>query len=343
MKVDRSGLPGAARRGMTRRQWLRVGCAGGAWVAWAAAGQPPPAVARLRRVGVLEVTPESARVRATVVRAMNELGWAEGRNVEYLWASADGDETRLDALARELVAGGAEVLATSAAVATRALQRATPTVPIVMVNVVDPVGNGFAASLVRPGGNITGLTNQQQDLLAKQAELLRQLLPTARRVAFVFNEKNPAFAAYRGAMAQAAAANRFEPVLVTVRSRDQIAAALQHLRGSGVQGAVMAADPLFTTTADTWNEQFAALKLPVIFGQRLHVERGGLLSYGTNFTDNWRHAARYVDRLLKGARAAELPIEQPTRFDLVLNLRTARRLGLTVPQALLVRADEVIE
>jgi putative ABC transport system substrate-binding protein len=299
--------------------------------------------AALRRVGVLGAARPDENTRGELRRGMLELGWVEGRNIEYRFANADGQENRLDALAGELIAGGAEVIVTSSAVSTRALQRATKTLPIVMVNVVNPVANGFAASLARPGGNITGLTNQQEDVLGKLVEFLHQLVPQARRIAFAFNENNPSYAAYRLAAQQACSTLGLTALFVDASSGVHLPAAVEQIRAQRAQGVVIAADPLYTAQADAWLELLAPTRLPVVYGQRHHVERGGLLSYGANFNANWRSAARYVDRILKGAQPGDLPIERPTRFELVINLRAARAQGLTVPPALLQRADEVIQ
>jgi putative tryptophan/tyrosine transport system substrate-binding protein len=297
----------------------------------------------LRRIGVLSVTQPEPPARDAFRRAMHELGWVEGRNVEIRYASAEGDESRLDALAAELVASGAEVLVTSSAVSTRALQKATTSRPIVMVNVVNPVANGFAASLARPGGNITGLTNQQEDLIGKQLEVLLQLVPRAQRIGFVFNPRNPNHDAYRVVATSASRRFGVAPLLLQADAAAQLPAVVQQLKAQRAQGVVMPADPLYTTLAEAWIEALAPLRLPVVYGRRYHLDRGGLLSYGTDFVANWRSAARFVDRILKGAPPGELPIEQPTRFELVINLKAARAIGLEVPRALLLRADEVIE
>ena len=301
--------------------------------------------AQMRRVGVLEVAPAASNLsrRAAFKQGMLDLGWVEGRNIEYRFVSAEGQEGRLDALAAELVAARMDVLATSSASSTRALQKATKTVPIVMANVVNPVANGFAVSLARPGGNITGQTNQQQDVLPKLVEFVHQLAPQARRIAFLFNENNPSHGAYREAAQQACAALGMTAILIKASAVGELEPAVARLVGERAQGVVVAADPLYTVQADTLLRLLAPTRLPVVYGIRNHVDRGGLLSYGVNFDAHWRSAAKYVDRILRGDKPADLPIEQPRRFELVINLRTAKALGITIPQSLLLRADEVIE
>jgi putative ABC transport system substrate-binding protein len=299
----------------------------------------------LRHVGVLEVVPEAMTTsgRAALLRALLGMGWVEGRDVRLTFLSAQGQEQRLDALAAQLVNAGAEVIATSSAVSTRALQRATRSVPIVMVFVVDPVGNGFVASLAHPGGNITGLSNQQQDLFAKQAELVAELVPGLRRMAFVLNANNPSHAAYREAARRAGTALGLSATVVSLSLGTQLDSLVQEVDRVRPQAVVVPADPLFTSLSGELVQRLATLRVPTVYGRRIHVAHGGLLSYGSDLDANWRHAARFIDRLLRGARPADLPVEQPTRFELVVNLKTAKALGIKIPQSVLLRADEVIE
>ncbi len=308
-------------------------------LAWAQGTAP------LRRVGVLQVVgePVSLPLRAAFRRGMQELGWIEGRNVEYRFVSAEGQEGRLDALAASLVAARMDVIVTSSAVSVRSLQKATKTIPIVTANVVDPVANGFAASLARPGGNITGLSNQQEDVFPKLVEFLHQLAPKAQRIGFLFNENNPSYAAYREAAYQACAALGLSAILVTASAPAQLAGAVEQVVGQRAQGLVVVADPFYTSRSGMLQQLLQATRLPVVYGLRVHVDQGGLLSYGVNLDASWQRAAKFVDRILKGEKAGELPIEQPTRFELVLNMKTAKSLGLKIPHSILLQATEVIE
>lgn len=299
----------------------------------------------MRRVGVLEVAGAALNPprRNAFKQGMQSLGWRESHNVEYRFVSADGQTSRLDSLAEAMVADKPDVLATASAVSTRALQRATVSIPIVMSNVVDPVGNGFAASLAHPGGNITGLSNQQQDVLPKLVEFAHLLAPQAQRIGFLFNDGNPAYAAYRLVAQQVCAARGVTAVLVTAGSAEQLAGAVAQLQSQRVHSVVVAADPIYTGQAALLVQLLQPTRLPVVYGLRHHVEQGGLLSYGVNIDDAWRMAARYVDRLLKGDKPGDLPIQQPTRFEMVLSIKAAAVSGLNVPVILQLRADEVID
>ena len=326
---------------MSRRDTLVAGALLASRLHWPAHGQE---ISARRRVGVLQVPSAGINVRTEALRqGMRELGWVEGKNVEYLFAFADGDVTRLDALARMLIAQRAEVIVCSSGVSTRALQRATKTIPIVMVTVANPVANGFVASLARPGGNVTGLSNQQEDVLGKLVDLLHELVPAAQRIAVLVNENNPSQAALWAAAQRACAALRLAPTRVVASAPEQLAGAVAQITSQRAQAVVVIADPMYTNELERIHALMLPARLPVAYGLREHVAVGGLLSYGVNFTEQWRHAAKFVDRILNGARPADLPVEQPTRFELVLNLKAARALGITIPRSLLLRADEVIE
>ena len=326
---------------MSRRDTLVAGALLASRLHWPAHGQE---ISARRRVGVLHVPSAGINVRTEALRqGMRELGWVEGKNVEYLFAFADGDVTRLDALARMLIAQRAEVIVCSSGVSTRALQRATKTIPIVMVTVANPVANGFVASLARPGGNVTGLSNQQEDVLGKLVDLLHELVPAAQRIAVLVNENNPSQAALWAAAQRACAALRLAPTRVVASAPEQLAGAVAQITSQRAQAVVVIADPMYTNELERIHALMLPARLPVAYGLREHVAVGGLLSYGVNFTEQWRHAAKFVDRILNGARPADLPVEQPTRFELVLNLKAARALGITIPRSLLLRADEVIE
>lgn len=325
-----------------RRKIALAGLLGGLGAQQIGRGQTGAA---LRRVGVLQVPSEAASAQRDEAfrQGMLELGWVAGKHIEYRYAYADGDVSRLDALARGLIDQKAEVILNSSGASTRALQRATKTTPIVMVNVSNPVGNGFVASLARPGGNITGLSNQQEDVLGKLIELLHELVPSARRLAIVVNENNPSQAVLWAAAQKACVALGLQPIRVPADAPDQLAAAVAHIVNLRAQAAVFIADPMFTSQRDHIHALMMPTRLPAGYGLRDHVLAGGLLSYGVNFDERWRYAAKYVDNILKGARPADLPVEQPTRFELVINLKAAKALGLTIPKTLLMRADEVVE
>ncbi len=327
---------------ITRR---RLALASG--VALLAAHPPARSQSRptLRRVGSLSIASIAASQRFydAFKLGMHDLGWREGHNVEYRFLFADGQVERLDALARELLAQRVEVIVVGPPQAVRAAQRATSTVPIVMANVSNAVGNNFVASLARPGGNITGVTAQNEVVLAKLIELLHEAVPAARRIAVVLNETNPSHAALWAAAQSAAAQLRLIPVRVVVSAPEHLDAAVAQIADARVQAVVVVADGMYITHRAALETLMRGTGLPVAYALREHVLGGGLLSYSADIARNYRYAASYVDKILKGAKPADLPVEQPTHYELVVNLVTARALGITIPQSLMVRADEVIE
>jgi putative ABC transport system substrate-binding protein len=298
-----------------------------------------------RRVGVLGVGSAAAgtRTREAFIQGMQDLSWVEGRNIEYRIAYADGDAGRLDALARSLIEQRVAVIVCGASLAAKAAQRATKSIPIVLCGTGDPVALGFVASLARPGGNITGVGNLGDELLAKQIQILHEVAPHARRVAVVLNQDNPSHALYRGAASRACAALGAEPTFVFAGTPADLAGAVRSIVAQGSHAVAVAADPLYYSERLRLHEMLDSTHLPVAYGQSEHVHAGGLLSYATNYVSNFRAAANYVDKILRGARPGDLPVGQATRFELVINLKTANALGLKIPQSLLLRADEVIE
>ena len=326
---------------ITRRRFSLAG--GTVWLtlhrlAWGQAGANP------RRVGSLSIASRSATVPFydAFKDGMRELGWLEGQNIEYRFLFADGQAERLDSLATELLAQNVEVVVVGPPQAARALQKATVTVPIVMANVSNAVGNRFVASLARPGGNITGITAQNEVVLAKLIQLLHEAAPAAQRIAILLNEGNPSHEAFWSAAQSACRILKLTPLRVVANAPDLIEAAVaQALRGQS-QAIVVVADAMFLTERARLTALVRAAKLPVAYGVREHVLDEGLLSYAADIKRNYRDAATYVDKILKGAKPADLPVAQPTRYELVLNMKTAKALGLTIPQTLLVRADEVI-
>ena len=300
--------------------------------------------AAMRRIGVVTIGSPSAGAADDPFRSgMRDLGWVEGRNIEYRTVYAHGDTRRLDALVGELLAQKVEVIVTSSAVSTRAAQRGTKTVPIVMTFSVDAVGNGFVASLARPGGNITGISNQLEDVFGKLIEHLHTSAPKARRVAFLVNESNPSHAAYWAAAQRTCAKLGLLAQRVTANAPGEFGAAIEHIVAQRAQAVVVHADPVFSAQRGALHDTLRPLTLPAAFSLREDVLAGGLLSYGPDLRASFRHAAKYVDKILKGAKPADLPVEQPTKFELVINLKTAKGLSLTIPPSLLLRADEVIQ
>jgi putative tryptophan/tyrosine transport system substrate-binding protein len=302
--------------------------------------------ATIRRVGILHVGSEAdgAALRAPFKQRMNELGWLEGKNVEYRAVAAAGDANRLDALARELVEQRVDVILAGASLATRAAQRATKTIPIVMAGVGDPVGSGFVASLARPGGNVTGIANQAEELLGKLIQFLHEVAPSARRIAIVLNETNPQAAALNRTAAQSACTALGLTAFWAVASTPvQLAGAVERIVSQRAHAVVVVADPMFVGERLKLQELLRATRLPVACGHRENVVAGGLLGYTSDFVANFRYSAKFVDKILKGANPADLPVEQPTRYELIINLKTARALGITIPRTVMLRADEVIE
>jgi len=272
---------------------------------------------------------------------MSDLGWTEGKNVEYRFVYADGAADRLNALAGELIRQRVEVIGSGTAVATRALQRATKTIPIVMAS-NNPVGNGLVASLAKPGGNITGTATQSDEVLGKLIGILQEVAPGARRIAFVLNEANPNYSAYWSAAQSICAALELGAQRIVASAPAQLDAAVAEIVRQRSQAVVVVADPLYLNERVRLQELIQPTRLPVAYMFREHVVAGGLLSYGVDLVASYRYAARYVDKILKGVKPADLPVEPPTKFELVINLKTTRALGLMIPQPLLLRADEVI-
>ena len=270
---------------------------------------------------------------------MRDLRLAGREEYEYRFVFANGDMDRLDALAGELVGQKVDLILASSPPPTRAAQRATKTIPIVMASVANPVGNGFVASLAQPGGNITGVTNQQEEVLGKRIEILHEVAPGARRIAILLNETSPSYAANWAAAQSACAALNLVSLKVVASTPTQLGAAIEQIVGQRSQAVVVPPDSLYLNERVRLQALMQPTRLPVAYGWREHVVDGGLLSYGPDIVASFRNAAKYADKILKGAKPADLPIEQPTKFDLVINTRTAKLLGLTIPQSLRVQAE----
>ena len=284
---------------------------------------------------------ESQRV-ATFVQRLRELAWIDGRNlaIEYRWA--EGRPERVSEIAAELVRLKVDVIVTSTTPPTLAAKQATTVIPIVFAAVSDPVGTGLVTSLGRPGGNITGLANQIIDTTGKKLELLSEVVPALRRLAIMANVGNPAAVLEMAEVQATARTLGLEVTTLGIRRAEDIAPAFEALKGRA-EALYVCSDILTTTNRVRVNTLALTARLPMMYGVREYVEAGGLMSYGPNFLDLWRRTGDLVDKILRGAKPAEIPVEQPTKFDLVINLTTAKALGLEVPPTLLARADEVIE
>jgi putative tryptophan/tyrosine transport system substrate-binding protein len=323
-----------------RREVITLLGAAAAWPLTAGAQQP----AKLPTIGFLGAATPSARSQwvAAFVQRLRELGWIEGRTVaiEYRWA--EGRNERFAEIAAEFVRLKVDVIVTYATPPVVAAKEVTAVIPIVSAVMGDPVGTGLVASLARPGGNVTGLSNLAPDLAGKRLEMLREVLPGLRTLAILANASNPVSALEVGEVEAAAKALGVDVVTLEIRRAEDIAPAFEALKGRA-HALYVAGDPLMLTTRVRINTLALAARLPATYNQREYVEAGGLMSYAPNFPDLFRRAGDYVDKILRGAKPGDIPIEQPTKFDLVINLTTAKALGVDVPATLLARADEVIE
>jgi putative tryptophan/tyrosine transport system substrate-binding protein len=325
---------------VTRRQLITLLSGAAAWPLAARAQQ----AGKLLTIGFLVAgTPTShGQWVAAFVQRLRELGWIEGRTItiEYRWA--EGRSERFAEIAAELVRRKVDVIVTSATEAIVAAKQATSVIPIVFAAAGDPVGTGLVASLARPGGNVTGLSIQQTDVAAKRLELLREVVPGLQRLAIWANAGSPSNVVEMAEVAATARTLGLEVATPEIRRAEDIAFVFEALKGRA-EALYVCADPLATTNRTRINILAVGARLPTMHGTRDMVEAGGLMSYGPNFPNQFRRTADYVDRILRGAKPGDLPVEQPTKFDLVVNLTTAKALGLEVPSSLLARADEVIE
>lgn len=276
-------------------------------------------------------------------KGMRELGYIEGLSVIVDWRSAEGDAERLPSLARELVRARPEVIVAAQTQAISAAKRASSSIPIVFVATPDPVSSGFVNSLARPGGNLTGLSTAAADIGAKQFEILRSALPRIASVAVLANPTNNASVVVRRMVTSAGMDLKVQTASLDAQSVEEIGEAFAEARRAGVDAVVVAVDGFFIQARALIAEQALRHRLPTMFTQREHAAAGGLMSYGPNIGAQYQRASHYVDRILKGGKAAEMPVEQPSLYELVVNMRTAKALGLAIPQALLTRADEVLQ
>ncbi len=329
---------------ITRRRFTLAGGIGLLVAHPLARGQPG---ATIRRVGWLAFGSEasSAELYAALIQGMRDLGWLEGKNVEYRFVYAHSDVNRMDVLASELIRQKAEVIVTGSAPTARALLRATKTIPIVMANVANPVGNGFVASLAKPGGNITGIANLYDEVLGKLIGVLHEVAPGARRVAILLNESNPVHPVFWAAAQKACTSLNLVALRVVADAPAQLDAAVGEIVRQRSQAVVVVTDGMYLTERAKLQELMQSTRLPVAYALREHVVAGGLLSYGANLAANYRHAATYVDKILKGAKPADLPVEQATKFELVINLQDgkgARHHDPAIAAAARGRGDSVI-
>jgi putative tryptophan/tyrosine transport system substrate-binding protein len=301
---------------------------------------------KVYRIGILAQfgpnVPESARLWDGLLQGLRELGYVEGQNLVVEGRYAEGKYERLPALAAELVRLPVDVIVTPAPPTSEAARRATSTIPIVLTNHPDPVGSGLATSLGRPSGNVTGLSSLAPQLLGKQMELLKEAMPRRPRVAVLSNPTNPFHARSVTELDFAARSLGFGLRVLEAQAPSDFAGAFSAMTNETV-GALIITDPMFFGERARIAELALKHRLPMITAQRDYVEAGGLMAYGPDVRYQFRRAATYVDKILRGARPGDLPIEQPTKFELVINLKTAKALGLTIPQSVLLRADEVIQ
>jgi putative ABC transport system substrate-binding protein len=316
---------------------------GGAAAAWPLAARAQQA-GKLPTIGFLgqSTRPAASEWVAAFVQRLRELGWIEGRTItiEYRWA--DGREERSPELAAELVRLKVDIAVTSGTLAVMALKHATSAIPIVFATAGDPVANNLVASLARPGGNATGLSILSADLAGKRLELLREVVPNLRRLAIMGNIGNPFAVLELGEVQAAAGKLGLEVDTLEIRSAQDIAPAFEVLK-TGADALYVCIDALTNANRIRINILAAGARLPTMHGYRDYVEAGGLMSYGANIPNQFRRSADYVDKILRGAKPGDIPVEQPTKFDFIVNLTTAQALGLSLSSTLLARADEVIE
>jgi putative ABC transport system substrate-binding protein len=299
---------------------------------------------KVYRISFLALTPgEDTTSMKALVERLHELSYSEGRNVTFEYRSAEGRPERLPQLAMELVRARPDVLIAGFGTLTaQAAKAATTTIPIVFTTVGDPVGAGVVASLARPGGNATGLSGLTE-IGGKRLELLQELIPGKKVVAVLMNPDTPFTRLALKEVTTAAEAERIRLEVLEARTPDQVSGRFETAIKAGAGGLLVLEDPLMYDLRGQISDLAAKFRLPTVYTYRDYAQAGGLMSYGTDRRQMYRRAAEYVDKILKGAKPADLPVEQPTKFELVINLKTAKSLGLTIPPSLLARADQVIE
>lgn len=329
---------------MKRREFITL--FGSAVAAWPLSAQAQWSD-RMRRIGVLMGNPEGdPRVQVNIAafrQGLQALGWTESRNVQIEYRAAGGDPNRTRALATELVVSKPDIIVTSSNQVTEIVQQTTRSIPVVFVFVGDPVGSGFVASLHRPGGNLTGFPNYENEIGGKWLEIVREIVPQVDRVGFIYHpDAAPNVGFYRAAES-ASASLGIKVIALPVRSPIEIERGMSALRAESNAGFIVPSHALFLSNRDLIVQLAARHRLPGVYGDRSFVEDGGLLSYGNNTAELFRSATSYVDRILKGEKPADLPVQLPTKYELIVNLRASKALGLEIPPAFLFRAHEVIE
>jgi putative ABC transport system substrate-binding protein len=302
---------------------------------------------RIRRIGVLQqyaaTDTEGQRRTSAFLMGLQELGWKEGQNFSLEIRYANGMFERAPALVAELLQAHVDVLVTAGTETVEAARNATKTVPIIMATIGDPVGAGIIASLARPGGNITGLCNYAKELSAKRLELIAEIIPGMGRVAVLWNPNNASVMLKFKETEEAARVKGIQVESIPVRHPDEIDQGFQRARQAGVKAIVIADDVLLSSQRGRIVELAMRNRLPMTSEFTQFADAGALMSYGPDQIDMWRRAALFVNKILKGAKPADLPVEQPTRFEMVINMKTAKTLGVKIPNSILVRADRVIE
>jgi putative ABC transport system substrate-binding protein len=287
---------------------------------------------------------EDAVLVKPLLQRLQELGYSEGKNLIFEYRSAEGQREHLPQLAADFVRANTDVLiAGFGTLAAQAAKAATATIPVVFTSVGDPLGAGLVASLNRPGANVTGLTSQASDIVGKRLQILEEFILSEQIVAVLLNRDTPFTPLALQELRTAADAGRRRLQVFEARNADQVSSSIEAAVKSGAAGLITLEDPLLLGLRRQIADLAAKLQLPIVYGDRSFAEAGGLMSYGVDRRQQNRRAAEYVDKILKGAKPADLPVEQPTRFEFVINLKTAKALGLTVPPKLLFTADEVIE
>ena len=303
--------------------------------------------ARVWRIGILATRARPKSMQSdpygTIPKALHDLGYIEGKNVMYEWRFAAGDYALLPALAAELVQLKVDLIFAVSGPATRAAQKTTQTIPIVMGTSYDPVRSGFVKSLSHPGGNVTGLSSMNEELVAKHLELLIAIVPKLSRAAVLLNFGNPGHRATLKSIEAESSTRNISVLPFDSRTPEDIRRSFAAMKERHVEGLIVGRDPLILQQHDEIVALAAAARIPAIYPNEEYAGESGLISYGSNSADHYRRAAVLVDRILKGARPADLPVEQPTKFTLKINVRSARALGITIPPSVLLRADEVIQ
>ena len=324
----------------TRRNLLRALAAGGLTRSLAGVAQSP---AKVWQIGFLGADSQATGLYESFRQGMEQLGYVEGKTCTIAARFADGKYQRLPGLAEELVRSKPDVIVAGTTLSVQSVKKATSHIPVVMVAIPDPVGEGYAVSLSRPGGNITGLSTIVTEVSAKHVELVRSVIPRLTRLAVLINPNNPSDSLILEQVSGAAFVSGVKVSSIEAGTVAELEAAFAAIMLSRVEAVIVAADPFF----DVQRKQIATLsirsRLFTIFSNREFTEAGGLMSYGQDLADQYRRAATYVDKILKGAKPSELPVEQPLVLELVVNRKTAKALGLSLPRELLLRADKVIE